>query len=155
MTDSLARGPRKDLKPRIQGAFQGAMLTTTPYGSLTTIALLSSSRIEGTDPGCTLEIRPAQLFSDSKASLKSKSKYGSAYIQSTESRTATRCYQPVEPVSVLQKCHKSSLRRTSSSAAFSSKSLRNPGLVLLHAGNAASAAAMAATASSADAPEDL
>jgi len=133
---SLARGARKDLRPRIQGAFHGAILTTTPYGSFTTIALLSSTRICGTEP-CTVAMSPAQLFSDSNASLKSNSKYGS-----------------VEPVSLLQKCHRSSLRRTSSSAARRKRSLRWPGLVLLHAGNALSATATAASASSADAAED-
>ena len=69
----LASGPRNDLKPKIHGAFHGAMLSTTPYGSLTTIALLSSSRIVGTKP-CTVEMSPAQLFNDSSASLKSNSK---------------------------------------------------------------------------------
>lgn len=81
---SLARGPRNDLRPKIQGAFQGAMLNTTPYGSLTTIALRSSSRIEGTEP-CTVAISPAQLFNDSKASLKSNSKYGSARLNQRQS----------------------------------------------------------------------
>ena len=76
---SLARGPRNDRSPNIQGAFHGAILSTTPYGSLTTMALRSSSRIDGTEP-CTVAISPAQLFSDSKASLKSNSKYGSASI---------------------------------------------------------------------------
>lgn len=77
--DVLARGPRNDRRPRMQGAFHGAMLNTTPYGSLTTIALRSSSKIDGTEP-CTVAINPAQLFNDSNASLKSNSKYGSTTL---------------------------------------------------------------------------
>ena len=77
-------------------------------------------------------------MSDSNASLKSNSKYGS-----------------VDPVSVLQKCQRSSFRLVSSSAAFRNRSLRKPGFVRLHAGKVASAAATAASASSVDAAEDL
>jgi hypothetical protein len=90
--DLLARGPRNDLSPRIHGAFHGAILNTTPYGSLTTIALRSSSKTDGTEP-CTVEIKPAQLFNDSNASLKSNSKYGSKSKSTISSQIAKLNHQ--------------------------------------------------------------
>jgi hypothetical protein len=117
--------------PRITGAFQGAMPSTTPAGWRTAIA---------TEPG-TSEGRmlPSMRVVSAAAS---------------SSMPAARCtLKPAQiaeaPVSAAIAAVKASARASSACAAFISSARRSPGPVAAQAGKAAAAASTAATASAA------
>jgi len=131
-----ASGVATERVPRITGAFQGAIPTTTPAGTRTPIAVSP-----GTSEGITSPVTEVV--------------WAAASPSMPAARLQLNIPQPkVPPVSSVTMPAISSARSISRPAAFCSSSRRAEGGVLDHSGKAAAAASAAALASSRPAAAD-
>ncbi len=119
--------------PRMMGAFQGAMPSTTPTGCRYDIASVPGLSDGITSPPICVVIDAA-----------SRSMFDASI-------TLNPAQGAVAPISVIMRFTASSTRACSRSAALSSRVRRSVGPSADHAGNAAAAASAAAVASAAEA----